>query len=111
MYMDFDLLKKCDFFLPLNLRGKKNMLLPPPPPSYSLEWGGGIATLKAPPLPLVLPPMAEIEKNIDKPASSDLSDSLYNMHIYFFNPFVIRNYKKRKVTVYIWLKWLYRGQF
>jgi hypothetical protein len=67
--------------------------------------------LKAPPLPLVLPPMAEIEKNIDKPASSDLSDSLYNMHIYFINPFLIRNYKKRKVTVYIWLKWLYRGQF
>jgi hypothetical protein len=72
----------------------------PPPPSYSLEWGA-IAALKALPLPLVLPPMAEIEKNIDKPASSDLSDSLYNMHIYFINPFVIRNYKKRKVSLYL----------
>ena len=77
------------------------MLLPPPSLLLSRVGGGGIATLKAPPLPLVLPPMAEIEKNIDKPASSDLSDSLYNMHIYFINPFVIWNYKKRKVSLYL----------
>ena len=40
MYMDFDLLKKCDFFFTSKSEGKKKHVVAPPPPSYSLEWGG-----------------------------------------------------------------------